>query len=126
MPCCRALSHCGQQLYHMSTTTDTAMLLRRLHLSTHKGHTPGGLWEPLIPADGNAYLGILCAEHLEACVPWVEIELLLVPAYSRPASLPRQTNLSQAILAKVGWNNWTMPATCTIGVSYLQQRCIKQ
>lgn len=81
----------------MSTMTDTAVLLRQLHLSTHEGHTPGGLWEPLIPADGDAYLGILCAEHLEACVSWVEVEFLLVPAYSRQASLLGLTHLSQAI-----------------------------
>jgi hypothetical protein len=66
----------------MRTLTDTLLLLRRRHLSAHEGHTPGGLREPLVPADGNAYFGILCAEHLEACVPWVEVELLLVPAHS--------------------------------------------
>jgi hypothetical protein len=89
----------------MSTMTDTAVLLRRLHLSTHEGHTPGGLREPLIPADGDTYLGILCAEHLEACVPWVEVEFLLVPAYSRQASLLGQADLSQVILRKMleGW-----------------------
>ena len=84
----------------MSTMTDTGVQLRRLHLSTHEGHTPGGLWKPLVPANGNTYLGILCAEHLEACVPWVEVELLLVPAYSKQVSLPGQTDLPQATISK--------------------------
>ena len=101
--------------------TDTAVLQRRLHLSTHEGHTPGGLWEPLIPADGNAYLGILCAEHLEACVPWVEVELLLVPAYSAQVSLLGQTNVPQAMYAKVRWSRWSMSASCAVGGSYLQR-----
>lgn len=76
------------------------MQLRRLHLSTHEGHTPGRLRKPLVPADGNAYLGILCAEHLKACVPWVEVELLLVPAYSKHVSLLSQTDLPQATVSK--------------------------
>ena len=50
-------------------------------LCSLQGHGASSLWEPLIPADGNAYGGKLGLENFEACVTWIEVEFLLVPAH---------------------------------------------
>ena len=52
----------------------------RPHLCSLEGHTPGSLREPLVPADGHANLGKPGLESLEAGVPRIEVELLLIPA----------------------------------------------
>ena len=52
------------------------------HLCAHERHAPGGLWEPLVPADSDPDCAELRFEGLEPRVTRVEVELFLVPAQS--------------------------------------------
>ena len=80
------------------------------HLRTHQCHASGSLWKPLVPAHCDSYLAILGAEHLEACVTWVEVKLLLVPATSHEMwlvalqkEMHRMVLLTQVFLYAYSW-----------------------